>query len=121
MIINATSLGLNNEALNLNFSEVGDNKLFYDVIYNPSETIFLKEGKIRRGARKIKRKRTKYAEKNAGDYLVRRRRFFCLEQAPKAVPATPRGDPLGVPGRPGRSPGSPRGGGRPPPPWGSQF
>ena len=45
MIINATTLGLNNEALNLNFSEVGDNKLFYDVIYNPSETIFLKEGK----------------------------------------------------------------------------
>ena len=45
MIINATRLGLNNEALNLNFSEVGDNKLFYDVIYNPSETSFLKEGK----------------------------------------------------------------------------
>ena len=45
MIINATSLGLSNEALNLNFSEVGDNKLFYDVIYNPSETSFLKEGK----------------------------------------------------------------------------
>ncbi len=45
MIINATSLGLNNEALNFNFSEVGDNKLFYDVIYNPSETNFLKEGK----------------------------------------------------------------------------
>ena len=45
MIINATSLGLNNEALNLNFSEVGDDKLFYDVIYNPSETSFLKEGK----------------------------------------------------------------------------
>ena len=45
MIINATSLGLNNEAINLNFSNVGDNKLFYDVIYNPSETNFLKEGK----------------------------------------------------------------------------
>ena len=45
MIINATSLGLNNEALNFNFSEVGDNKLFYDVIYNPDETSFLKEGK----------------------------------------------------------------------------
>ena len=45
MIINATSLGLSNEPLNLNFSEVGDNKLFYDVIYNPSETSFLKEGK----------------------------------------------------------------------------
>ena len=45
MIINATSLGLNNEPLNFNFSDVGDNKLFYDVIYNPSETSFLKEGK----------------------------------------------------------------------------
>jgi len=45
MIINATSLGLNNEPINLNFSDVGDNKLFYDVIYNPSETNFLKEGK----------------------------------------------------------------------------
>ena len=45
MIINATSLGLNNEALNLNFSEIGENKLFYDVIYNPSKTSFLKEGK----------------------------------------------------------------------------
>ena len=45
MIINATSLGLNNESLNFNFSDVGNNKLFYDVIYNPSETSFLKEGK----------------------------------------------------------------------------
>ena len=45
MIINATSLGLNNEVLNFNFSDIGDNKLFYDVIYNPSETSFLKEGK----------------------------------------------------------------------------
>ena len=45
VIINATSLGLNNEVINLNFSEIGDNKLFYDVIYNPSETSFLKEGK----------------------------------------------------------------------------
>ena len=45
VIINATSLGLNNEAINLNFSDIGDNKLFYDVIYNPSETNFLKEGK----------------------------------------------------------------------------
>ena len=29
----------------LNFSKVGKNKLFYDVIYNPKETNFLKEGK----------------------------------------------------------------------------
>jgi shikimate dehydrogenase len=45
MIINATSLGLNKETINLNFSKVGNNKLFYDVIYNPTETNFLKEGK----------------------------------------------------------------------------
>ena len=45
VIINATSLGLNNETINLNFSNIGNNKLFYDVIYNPSETGFLKEGK----------------------------------------------------------------------------
>ena len=45
VIINATSLGLNNEVLNFNFSNIGNNKLFYDVIYNPTETDFLKEGK----------------------------------------------------------------------------
>ena len=45
MIINATSLGLKNEIINLNISNIGDDKLFYDVIYNPSETNFLKEGK----------------------------------------------------------------------------
>ena len=45
MIINATSLGLNNETINLDFSGLGHNKLFYDVIYNPHETRFLKMGK----------------------------------------------------------------------------
>ena len=45
MIINATSLGLNNEKINLNFEKIGKNKFFYDVIYNPSETDFLKKGK----------------------------------------------------------------------------
>jgi shikimate dehydrogenase len=45
MIINATSLGLNNETINLNISKIGSGKLFYDVIYNPTETNFLKEGK----------------------------------------------------------------------------
>ena len=44
VIINATSLGLNNEKINLDFSKVGKNKLFYDVIYNPSKTNFLREG-----------------------------------------------------------------------------
>jgi shikimate dehydrogenase len=46
LIINATSLGLNeNDEINLDFSKVGQNKLFYDVIYNPHETNFLKTGK----------------------------------------------------------------------------
>jgi shikimate dehydrogenase len=45
VVINATSLGLNNEAINLDFSNAGNNKLFYDVIYNPDLTNFLKEGK----------------------------------------------------------------------------
>ena len=45
VILNATSLGLNNETINLDFSNVGKNKLFYDIIYNPVETNFLKEGK----------------------------------------------------------------------------
>ena len=45
MAINATSLGLNNEKINLDFSNSGKNKLFYDVIYNPAETNFLKNAK----------------------------------------------------------------------------
>ena len=45
MIINATSIGLNNENINLNTINIGDGKFFYDVIYNPRETNFLKEGK----------------------------------------------------------------------------
>ncbi len=45
MIINATSLGLNKEEINLDFKSIGNGKLFYDVIYNPSETNFLKEGR----------------------------------------------------------------------------
>ena len=46
VIINATSLGLNkDDKIELNFSSVGKDKLFYDVIYNPSETNFLKMGK----------------------------------------------------------------------------
>jgi len=47
MIINATSVGLNaSERLNLDFSKIKNNKLFYDVIYNPKETNFLKNAKI---------------------------------------------------------------------------
>ena len=46
VIINATSLGLNkDEEIALDFSNVGKNKLFYDVIYNPKETNFLRSGK----------------------------------------------------------------------------
>jgi len=46
MIINTTSVGLNNnDNLNLDFSKIGKNKFFYDVIYNPKETNFLKQGK----------------------------------------------------------------------------
>ncbi len=45
VIINATSLGLNKESINLDFSKFANNKLFFDVIYNPVETNFLKEGK----------------------------------------------------------------------------
>ena len=45
VIINATSLGLNNEKINLDFPSLGHDKLFYDVIYNPQETPFLKVGK----------------------------------------------------------------------------
>ena len=45
VIINATSLGLNNETFNLDISNIGVGKLFYDVIYNPSETNFLRAGR----------------------------------------------------------------------------
>ena len=45
LIINATSLGLKNETINLDFSKIKKNKLFYDLIYNPGETNFLKEGR----------------------------------------------------------------------------
>ncbi len=47
LIINATSVGLkNNDDLNLDYEKIGKNKYFYDVIYNPKETNFLKKGKI---------------------------------------------------------------------------
>ena len=45
MIINATSLGLKKEdSINLDFSLISKDKIFYDVIYNPKETKFLKTG-----------------------------------------------------------------------------
>ena len=46
MVINATSIGLNNEDfINLDFSKIEKGKFFYDVIYNPKETNFLKIAK----------------------------------------------------------------------------
>ena len=46
MIINATSIGLKEEdEIKLDISNVGNNKIFYDVIYNPIETNFLKKAK----------------------------------------------------------------------------
>ncbi len=46
MIINATSIGLNkNDKINLNFTSVNKDNLFYDVIYNPEETNFLRTGR----------------------------------------------------------------------------
>ena len=45
MIINATSLGLkNDERIELDFGKIKSDKLFYDVIYNPSKTNFLLKG-----------------------------------------------------------------------------
>ena len=48
--INTTSIGLKkNERISLDFSDCDKdkNKLFYDLIYNPKETNFLKEAKLR--------------------------------------------------------------------------
>ena len=46
IIINATSLGLNSgDSFKIDFSKIKKNKFFYDVIYNPKETNFLKLGK----------------------------------------------------------------------------
>ena len=46
MIVNATSVGLKkNEEININFKKSGQNKFYYDVIYNPRETMFLKKAK----------------------------------------------------------------------------
>ena len=47
MIINATSIGLKNEdEIKLDYSKLEPNKFFYDIIYNPRETIFLKRAKL---------------------------------------------------------------------------
>ena len=46
IVINATSIGLKKENFELELSQFGNNKFFYDVIYNPTETNFLKEAKL---------------------------------------------------------------------------
>ena len=46
MVINVTSLGLNKfDEIKINYEEVGSNKLFYDIIYNPPKTNFLLKAK----------------------------------------------------------------------------
>ena len=46
VIINATSVGLKkNEEIKIDYANIGSNKLFYDVVYNPSQTKFLLEAK----------------------------------------------------------------------------
>ena len=46
MIINATSVGLKvEEKLDLDFLQIEKGKFFYDVIYNPKQTNFLKNAK----------------------------------------------------------------------------
>ena len=46
IVINATSVGLkNDDEINLDFSKIKSGKFFYDIIYNPPETNFLKKGK----------------------------------------------------------------------------
>tara|TARA_Y100000590_G_scaffold457398_1_gene609950 strand:+ start:2549 stop:3346 length:798 start_codon:yes stop_codon:yes gene_type:complete len=46
IIINTTSLGLNREdKIKIDYNKIGSNKLFYDLIYNPTQTKFLSEAK----------------------------------------------------------------------------
>ena len=46
IIINATSIGLNEkDEINIDYKSISQNKFFYDVIYSPKETNFLKRAK----------------------------------------------------------------------------
>jgi shikimate dehydrogenase len=46
IIINATSIGLNEkDEINIDYKNISPNKFFYDVIYNPKETNFLRRAK----------------------------------------------------------------------------
>ena len=40
-----TQLSKKNEEIDINFQKLGPNKFYYDVIYNPKETMFLKKAK----------------------------------------------------------------------------
>ena len=47
-VINTTSVGLHsNDFINLDYDKIGTNKLYYDVIYKPSKTNFLREAEKR--------------------------------------------------------------------------
>lgn len=55
LIINATPLGIFpniNEKPNIPYTSINSNHILFDLIYNPAETLFLKEGK-KRGAKII--------------------------------------------------------------------
>ena len=46
IIINATSIGLNEkDEINIDYKNISKNRFFYDVIYNPKKTCFLKRAK----------------------------------------------------------------------------
>ena len=46
IIINATSIGLSNkDEINIDYKNISKNKFFYDLIYNPDETNFLRKAK----------------------------------------------------------------------------
>ena len=47
IVINATSSGLKNENFDLELNKFGNDRFFYDVIYNPSETNFLRDAKLK--------------------------------------------------------------------------
>ena len=48
IVINTTSVGLNKgDKIQIDFNDCGKDKLFYDLIYSPKETNFLKEARLR--------------------------------------------------------------------------
>ena len=47
MIVNATTLGLkDSDEIYLDYKEIGKNKLFYDIIYNPKKQSFFKSKRV---------------------------------------------------------------------------